>query len=137
MKVVFLSSLCGLALACGGAQKTNPTPAGQTAPSASVNSSPKQEGDVPTAAAVEKLRQEQNEMFQLFQLLAGQVESLQAEVADLRAEQAIAKDRPARPARPSRPRPNPASIYAVPIANNPSRGSKRPLVTIIESFEFA
>lgn len=76
-------------------------------------------------------------MFQLFQLLAGQVESLQSEVESLRAEQVAMAANPGPPARPSRPRPDPASVYSIPIANNPSRGSRRPLVTIVEAFEFA
>jgi protein-disulfide isomerase len=76
-------------------------------------------------------------MFQLFQLLASQVESLQSEVKELRAELEKSKSQPKRPSRPTRPRPDSTSIYSISVVGAPSRGSRRPLVTIVKGFEFA
>lgn len=42
----------------------------------------------------------------------------------------------ARPAQPSRPEPNPATVYAVPIAGSASIGSPHAKVTIVEAFTF-
>jgi hypothetical protein len=86
---------------------------------------------------LQRLVREQAEMFQLFQLLAGQVESLQGEVEELREAAEQEKNKPTVAARPRRPRPDPAAVYSIPIVDNPSSGSNRPLVTITESFEFA
>lgn len=134
-----------LALACGGAQQTSgsqaqapTTSSADTANTAPPTASPASSASADHEAKLKRLAQEQAEMFQLFQLLAGQVESLQTEVDELRAAQDTLKNQPPpRPSRPTRPRPQPDSIYSIPIADNPSVGSKRPLVTIVKAFEFA
>jgi hypothetical protein len=144
MKFALLSPLCIFALACGGGQdqQMSSGPAPLQRADSPQDESPKDTADTADSSnadsqTLQRLVREQAEMFQLFQLLAGQVESLQSELDELRAAQAAQKDKPYRPSRPSRPRPDPGSVYSVPIVDNPFSGSQRPLVTITESFEFA
>ena len=141
MKFALLSPLCIFALACGGGQPQSNGPAlGQSAATPQDESTTEASDSTDStddSKTLQRLVREQAEMFQLFQLLAGQVESLQGEVEELRADAEREKNKPTVPSRPRRPRPDPAAVYSIPVVDNPSSGSNRPLVTITESFEFA
>jgi protein-disulfide isomerase len=138
MKARLLPFLCLLGFACGGTQTT-------VEPSAPTDTPPANENDQQrierlekalqnNTEALQRLEQEQAETLQLFQLVATQLAAVQEKLEVLAAAPPAA---PTAPTRPRRPRPNPASTYSIPIADSPSVGSRRPLVTIIKAFEFA
>lgn len=138
---MLLAPLCALALACSGSRATRTsTNSAQSTPSGSTTTTATKAAHDDVIEALRRVTLEQKETLRLVQQLAHQVEVLQLEVLDLQEQQEELENRaapPLPPARPQRPRPRPDAVYSIPIHDNPSEGSARPLVTIVKAFEFA
>jgi len=120
-----LAAALALLTACGGAQR-KPDPA--------------------LTARVDQLEQEvarlRSDLAErdrlLVETLGRKIESVAERVAGL--DETVDKLRsapPAAPARPARPRPDPGTVYAVPIGDSPFEGPQHAKVTMVMFMEFA